>query len=177
MSLSFCGLKTIQIYFFFFKIDLSLAFDHVCYKLLYGFPSLGCKNVTLNMFAIIYIYIYIYIEKQTHTQGRGKWGLTQRHATTPLKPWLFFYLIINFNVMFSFWSLFYSKSVIYFHQREIAIVLFFLSLFSFSCHFIWWTKFLFLSLFRLSTHWQMSTIKPRNHWKLFILLKLIPINW
>ena len=142
MSLSFCGLKTIQIYFFFFKIDLSLAFDHVCYKLLYGFSSLCCKNVTLNMFAII-----------------------------------FFYQIINFNVMFAFWSLFYSKSVINFHQREIAIVLFFLSLFSFSCHFIWWTKFLFLSLFRLSTHWQMSTIKPRNHWKLFILLKLIPINW
>ena len=91
MSLSFHCLKIIQIYFFLFKIDLSLAFDHVCYKLLYVFPSLGCKNVTLNMFAII-----------------------------------FFYLIINFNVMFSFWSLFYSKSVIYFHQREIAIVLFYM---------------------------------------------------
>ena len=52
MNLSFHGLKTIQIYFFLFKIDLSLAFDHVCYRLLYGFPSLGCKNVNLNMFAI-----------------------------------------------------------------------------------------------------------------------------
>ena len=81
-----------NIFFFFFKIDLSLAFDHICYKLLYGFHSLGCKNDALNMFAII-----------------------------------FFYLIINFNVIFVFWSLFYSKSVINFHQREIAIVLFFLS--------------------------------------------------
>ena len=82
------ALKLFKYFFFFFKIDLSLAFDHVCYRLLYGYPSLGCKNVTLNMFAII-----------------------------------FFYLIINFNVMFSFSYLFYSKSVIYFHQREIAIVL------------------------------------------------------
>ena len=84
--------KYSNIFFFFFKIDLSLAFDHICYKLLYGFHSLGCKNDALNMFAII-----------------------------------FFYLIINFNVIFVFWSLFYSKSVINFHQREIAIVLFFLS--------------------------------------------------
>ena len=47
---------------------------------------------------------------------------------------MFFCLIINFNVMFLFWSLFYSKSIIHFHQREIAIA-------SFSCRFIWWTKF------------------------------------
>ena len=70
MSLNFHALKTIQIYFFFFKIDLSLAIDHVCYKLLYGFPSLGCKDVTLNMFAIIYTYIYIFGETNTHTRER-----------------------------------------------------------------------------------------------------------
>ena len=42
------------IFFFFFKFDLSWAFDHVCYKLFYGCPSLDCKNVTLNMFATMY---------------------------------------------------------------------------------------------------------------------------
>ena len=53
--LSFHGLKTIKIYFFFFfKIDLSWAFDHVCYKMFYDYPSLDCKNVTLNMFATMY---------------------------------------------------------------------------------------------------------------------------
>ena len=83
--------------FFFFKIDLSCAFDYVCCKLLYGCPSLDYSSVTFNMFAV-----------------------------------MFFSLKINFNVMF----LFYSKSVIHFHQREIAIV-------SFSCRFIWWTKFHF----------------------------------
>ena len=40
--------------FFFFKIDLSWAFDHVCYKLLYDWSSLDYRNVTLNMFAIMF---------------------------------------------------------------------------------------------------------------------------
>ena len=44
----------IYIYIFFFKIDLSWAFDHVCYKLFYGCLSLDCRNDTLNMFAIMY---------------------------------------------------------------------------------------------------------------------------
>ena len=100
MSLCFHSLKTIHIQCCFFKIDLSWVFDHVCCKLLYGCPSLDCRSVALNMFAI-----------------------------------MFFCLIINFNVMFLFWSLFYSKSIIHFHQREIAIL-------SFSRRFIWWTKFL-----------------------------------
>ena len=91
--LSFHSLKTIHIYFCFFKIDLSWSFDYVCCKLLYGCPSLDYRSVTLNMFAI-----------------------------------MFFSLKINFNVMFFFWSLFYSKSVIHFYQIEITIYcLFFLS--------------------------------------------------
>ena len=59
------------------------AFDHVCYKLLYDCPLLDCRNITLNMFAI-----------------------------------MFFCLIINFNMMFSFWSLFYGKSVIGFYSKR-----------------------------------------------------------
>ena len=47
-------LKLINIYFLFFKIYLSWAFDHVCYKFFYGCHSLGCRNVTLNMFATMY---------------------------------------------------------------------------------------------------------------------------
>ena len=43
-------------------------------------------------------------------------------------------------MMFLFWSSFYSKNVIHFHQREIAIV-------SFSYCFIWWTKFHFYLYF------------------------------
>ena len=80
--------QTIQIYFFFFIIDLNWAFDHVFYKLLYGCHSLDCRNVALNMFAM-----------------------------------MFFCLIINFNVIFLLWSLFYSKRVIHFCQREIYFVL------------------------------------------------------
>ena len=47
-------LKYIYIYIYIFKIDLSWAFDHVCYKLFYGCLSLDCRNDTLNMFAIMY---------------------------------------------------------------------------------------------------------------------------
>ena len=59
MSLRIHGLKTIQICFFFFKIDLNWAFDHVCYKLLYGCPSLDCRDVTFNMFAIMFFCLII----------------------------------------------------------------------------------------------------------------------
>ena len=79
-------------------------------------------------------------------------------------------MIINFNVMFLFWSLFYSKSFIHFHQREIAIVLFFqLSYMP--------NQISFLSLFHLSIPRWMSMIKTHNHWRLFNLLKVILINW
>ena len=100
MSLSFHGLKTIQICLFFFKIDLNWAFDRVCYKLLYDFPSLDCRNVTFNMFAI-----------------------------------MFFCLIINFNVMFSVFGIYFIVSVLFIFIKDKSL------LFSFFYRFICWPKF------------------------------------
>ena len=67
-------------------------------------------------------------------------SLDYRSVTLNMFAIMFFCLIISFNVMFLFWSSFYSKNVIHFHQREIAIV-------SFSYCFIWWTKFHFYLYF------------------------------
>ena len=46
-------------------------FDYILY--------IECKLLFIGFF------FFFFGETNTHTQGRGKWVLTQKHTTTPLK--------------------------------------------------------------------------------------------
>ena len=85
------------------------------------------KNKMTLIFDIAMIFFFFV--KQTHTQGRGKWVLTQRHVTTPLKShgnfkggWdNKFVLIMNFQ----------RKQFCKYVPKAV------LTMFSFSCAWLW----------------------------------------